>query len=855
MPEDSPSKLSYCVRGKTIKTTAIDTQQFKQREPHMTILDFKPNAIVRAMTLTALGSTLAFPAISQTASTSEDVAQVERIIVTATRREGSIQDVPINIAALDGKLLEQRGIGDISEALRFVPGIVAIDQGGRNGNPIIVRGINADPLGQGDGNSQGGTVSSYLGEIPLNVDLRITDLDRIEVLLGPQGTLYGAGTLSGAIRYIPAKPNFDGNSVELRGDVFQTNESDDLGTDLGITVNAPLSDTFSFRASLDRFDDPGFIDQPFIVREIGVSEPDSPRGSDQLNPQEDVNGQESLTGKVALRWQPSDKVDALLTYYFQEEDNEGRTISSHRGELPTGLYENAQRVLEPNEESTSLLALEVTADLGFAELTSATGISEYEEVGQRDQTDLLISLEYSYETFPTFTAFTLEDEREETFNQEIRLVSTSESALNWIVGGFYNKSEFVSSSSEFTPGYAQFAGFDRPDNLEYFSAGSDEITEQALFGEVGYQITEDWQITVGGRFYEYDIKAQSTVDFPLFDPDFVAVGLDEIQSRAFDPDLAQEDSGSLFKFNTSYSVNDDLNVYFTVSEGFRIGGTNGGGPCDDYDPDAEQGNCNLAPGQQYGPGPDDFAQFDERSFTADTTRNYELGIKSQLLDGALTWNGAIYYIDWQDNQLTSATVNASIPITINANGAESRGIETTLDWQATADLRISGSFSHSQSELSADVPSVVRTITQGQDDTSYFSSAFEDGFAGDRLPGSPENQVSLSATYFQDLSDGATLNYSADYAWQSDILSRTGAYGGSYTLPSFGVANARLVYTKDDWSATLYINNVFDKFAETGVQSTARSNVTVEGATVRSFVTNVLRPRTIGVRFTYTFED
>ena len=109
--------------------------------------------------------------------------------------------------------------------------------------------------------------------------------------------------------------------------------------------------------------------------------------------------------------------------------------------------------------------MEIVADLGFAELTSATGFGTYEEVGQRDQTDLLISLEYSYETFPTFTAFTREETEEEFFTQELRLVSTSDSRINWIVGGFYNKFETVSSSSEFTPGYAAFAGFNRPDDL------------------------------------------------------------------------------------------------------------------------------------------------------------------------------------------------------------------------------------------------------------------------------------------------------------------------------------------------------------------------------------------------------
>ncbi len=808
---------------------------------------FKHNLVARAVAIAAVSSSITIPVVAQE---EQGLAAIETIEVTATRRAGSIQDVPINIAALDGTALEEKGIGDISEVLRFVPGIVAIDQGGRNGSPIIVRGINADPLGQGSGNGQGGTVATYLGEIPLAIDLRITDLERVEVLLGPQGTLYGAGTLSGAIRYIPTKPKFDGKQIDIRGDLFQTNESDNLGTDLGFTFNMPLSDTFAVRVALDRFEDPGFIDQPYIVREIGVSEPDSPRGSDQLAPKEDINGQESLTGKVALRWQPNEFVDATLTYYFQEEDNEGRTISSHRGELATGKYENAQRVEEPNEEDTSLLALEVIADLGFAELTSATGISKYEEIGQRDQTDLLISLEYSYETFPTFTAFTEENEREETFNQEVRLVSTIDSALNWIVGGFYNKLENVGYSAEYTPGYSQFAGFDRPDNLEYFSASSTDVTEQAIYGEIGYEITEKWQVTLGARYYEYEIESQSQVDFPLFDPDFVAVGLDQIQSRAFDPNLGQEDDGSLFKFNTSYAVNDDLNVYFTVSEGFRIGGVNNGGECEDYDPDASQGNCLLAPGQQYGPGTDDFAQFDERSYGPDTTRNHELGIKSRWLDGALTFNGAIYYIDWKDNQLSSASVNASVPITINANGAESRGFESSFDWLATEDLRISGSFSRTTSELSADVPSLVRTISP-----PGFNTAFEDGSTGDRLPGSPENMFAISATYYQELSDGAELTYSADFTYQSDILSRTAALGGSYTLPGFGVANARVKYETDNWTVTGYVNNLFDKFAETGVQSTPLSNQTVEGATVRSFAVNVLRPRTVGVRFTYSFDE
>lgn len=809
---------------------------------------FALKASTRAIT-TALALPLASAAFMSSPSFAQSM-ELEEIVVTATRRAGTVQDVPINIAALDAQRIKEQGFSEISDLLAFVPGINSIDQGGRNGNNIIIRGLNAEPLGQGNGNDIGGTVSTYLGEIPVPIDLKLNDLQRVEVLLGPQGTLYGAGTLGGAIRYIPNKPNTEESLFEVRGDVYSISEGSGLSSDIGFTFNQPLSDTLAIRGSFDVLDDKGFIDYPFVVQQPGVSEPDpavSERAAN-FSPVEDANGQEITAGRVAIRWQPNDVFDANLTYYFQDEDNAGRTNSGSLGILSTGEYESPSRVLEPNEEENELLALEITADLGFAELTSATGLGSYAEVGQRDQTDLLISLEYSYETFPTFTAFTREEVENDFINQEVRLVSTSDSKFNWIVGGFYNKFETVNASSEFTPGYAQFAGFDRPDNLEYFAVGSTETVESAIFGEIGFQITDSWQVTLGGRYYEYDIQSQSTVDFPLFDPGFVAESLDAIASRDFDPTLRQKDDGSLFKFNTSYDFSDDVKVYLTVSEGFRIGGNNSGGPCPDFDPNATQGSCNLAPGQQFGPGPNDFAEFDERGFGPDQSRNYELGAKTQLADGALTLNGALFYVDWQDPQLSSATVNASTPITVNASGAESKGVEMSMDWRATEQLRIRSSFSYTQSELSSRVPSLIRTIN-----TPGFGSAFIDGQDGDRLPGSPETQFSVFGTYSIPMNNGASLNVNGSYSYQGDILSRPGGRGSSLTLDSFGVANSSVVYSTDRYSVTGYIDNVFDEYAVTGVQSTRLSNQVVLGSTVRSYQTSVLTPRTIGVRFTYSF--
>ncbi|WP_417465197.1 TonB-dependent receptor [Kordiimonas sp.] len=814
--------------------------------------DTRARFMCGAATSLALLVTGANVASAQDGQDAEAAFAIDEIVVTATRRAGTVQDVPINISAVGGAQIEEQGFTDISDVLAYVPGINVVDRGGRNGNRIIVRGLNADALGQGSASDGGGTVATYLGEIPIYIDLKLNDLERVETLLGPQGTLYGAGTLGGAIRYIPNKPDFNEMLLEVRADAYMTQKSDGVSEDVGFTINLPISDTFAIRGSLDYLNDKGFIDYPFVVKNIGVSEPDPDFSSEtdkaaNFNPAKDVNGQEALSGRLAARWQPTDRIDATLTYYFQNSDNEGRTTSGHRGPVPAGRYESPSRVLEPNETENELLALEITADLGFAELTSASGVGRYRENGQRDQTDLLISLEYSYETFPTFTAYTFEDEKSTFFNQEVRLVSKGEHDYNWIIGGYYNKLNTKGISAEYTPGYAAFAGFDRPDDLEYFSSNTGRLVEKAVFGEFGYDITDRWQVTVGGRYFEYKLETSAEIDFPLFDPDFTIPDFDGLSDRPFDPTAGQEDNGTLFKINTSYELNDDALVYATVSQGYRIGNSNGIGQCEAFDPDKQQGACALAQGQVYNEN-GDTAEFDELAFGPDKTTNYELGLKTTWLDGALTLNTALYYVKWQDPQLGSATVNASIPITINATGAVSKGFDFSGNWRVTDQFRLRGSFSYTKSELTADVPSLIRTITP-----PGFGSAFVDGKDGDRLPGSPEVQFSMFASYDQPLSNGNALHYNLGYAYQGDVLSRTGGRGNGLTLDSFGVANASVVYDAEDWALTAYVNNLFNEFGETGVQSSRLYNQTVSGASVRSFQTTVLRPRSFGLRLTYRF--
>lgn len=812
----------------------------------------RPSAIaVRAATLTGLlgagGHALAADAPAAAPAAGED--EIEELLVTATRRSASIQDVPLNISALSGDTLAQQGIADLADIAATVPGLHVVDQGARGASRIVVRGLNAAPLAASEvlNNSSGGTVATYLGEIPLYVDLRLDDIERVEVLLGPQGTLYGAGTLAGAIRILPRKPDFGGNSLNVRGDTFGYSESEDLGYRAGFTGNLALTDNLALRASVDRHDDPGFIDYGFVVRQPGVSDPDPDFSNAaavraNLREVEDANDAELVSGRVALRWAPLDELDATFTYYFQNAEAGARTIN-HRSSLGTGRYESGARVLEPNERDNELFALELTADLGFAELTSATGLSNFDEDGQRDQTDLLISLEYGYETFPSFTAFTRDSFEESTFNQEVRLVSTSDGPLSWIVGGFYNGLHNVNESKEFVPGYDAFllanaedtgAVGPRPDALEYFSIDRKDLSERAVYGEVSYQITPDWQVTVGGRWYKYELEAEGAVDFPLFNSVFDGAPPDAI-SLDFSP-VDQDDDGALFKFNTSYRVNDDVLAYFTVSEGYRIGGGNGVAPCPDPLPENQIG-CALP---------------SERVYEADETTNYELGVHSTWLDGDVVLNGAVYYIDWEKPQLAATTENGLLPITTNGKGAESYGLELSGSWQVTEQLSVRGSYSWGKAELTDTADDLIATITPPgfQSTVSYV-----DGEDGDRLPGSPEHQGNLFVTWQQPLENGWTLEANYGMSGISDVITRTGKRGFGESLSGYVMHDAALMLAGETWTATLFVNNLTDRYAEASARDTRAFVQQVSDAdggavNMRRYYKDVLPPRMFGLRFT-----
>ena len=787
------------------------------------------------------------------AAAAADSTNLSELVVTATRRNTTVQATPVNIAAVSGEQIKEQGLSTIEEVTRFVPGIFIVDQGPRSGNTIVVRGLNATGLGSNDGNNDGGgTVATYVGDIPLFVDLKLNDMDRVEFLLGPQGTLYGAGTLGGAIRYIPNRPKFDTWQLITRGEFYGYDHAATPSGSFGVTVNAPVGDTLAVRASIDYSNDSGFLDQPYRVKTVGVSNPD-PNFNDpaavaaNLKPTSDVNTDVVLSGRFGVRWRPNDRFDFNLTYYYQNDKIGGRQESGIGvTDFPTTVnkWSQLQRVPEPNHRINQLIALEGNIDLGFADLTTATGYSEYTDYGHRDQTDLLIGLQYSYEAFPNFTAFTEERDKTDTLTQEIRIVSKGESKFGWIVGGFYNHQFSTGYSKEYTPNYDQFLVANaggvqlRPDEVEYYSFGKSKLTELAGFGELSYKITSKWQITGGLRYYNYSYGTASGTDIPLFN----TVILGRTPVDALDITLqpgGQSADGFLYKGNTSYSFTPDVMAYFTFSEGYRIGSSNGVAPCPPP-PFPGQTVCALPNEVQYNP---------------DKTLNYELGLHSQWFDKRLTVNGDIYYIQWKKPQVGSATKYGLQPITVNGGDAESKGIEINFDGQITRGLTLRGSYAHNETRFVAETLNLIPYITPpGFQKTLQYAN----GEPGDRLPGSPQDQGSLYARYERKVAGDRTLAFAYSFTAAGNVLTRTADKGDGYKIPAYTLHGLSLELSTNAWKTTLFVDNLFDSFIITGARNTQAYNQAVpdiNGALhyQRGFFVSVLPPRKVGLRFEKTF--
>jgi iron complex outermembrane receptor protein len=802
------------------------------------------------MSATMLMGVSAQPLLAQdTAQEAADEGDADTIVVTATRRALSLQDVPINISAIGAEELQDQRLNDIRDLGAFTPGITITDTGPRGAGTIVMRGLSADDSSTFADNGNN-AIGVYLGEVPLYFDFKLIDMARVEVLLGPQGTLYGLGTLAGALRYIPERPDPTKVSGSAHARVFGMEESKDVGYVFDGVINLPIiSDRLAFRSATGYYYDPGFIDYPFTVQTIGVSRPQpgpasNPLGTPaqqaaNLRRQKDVNFGKTFTTRNQLGL-TLDTMKAYLTYAFQEVKTDGRQANGG-GVLGEGRYEGPWRVLEPATRRAHLLSLEVEVELGdFAQLVSSTGYTRTSNNSSVDVTDLLLDLDYGYEGFPAFTGFTRSNARTRQFNQEIRLLSTHGGPFSWVLGAFYNKSKTSTSYREFIPGFAAsptgqaFGVIPNADDNEYASFGRSNIKERAIFGEATYQVTPEWQITGGLRYYGYDLQRIGGSVLPYFDGPIASD--DDIPSSQGQASA----SGVVYKANTSYKFSDDALIYLTYSTGYRLGGANtGAAPCVLPLNLNQQNICALPNELFYGP---------------DETENFELGVRASGFDKKLSVNLSVFQVNWDGIQLASATEFGGIGILTNGGAARNRGFDFSFRAQITPEFSLRGNYSYLDAQLTADVPNLLQ-IRNSQVASVRPKFVRVGVFDGDRLPGSAKHSGSFAADYVVPVGDNGEVKFNWTATYTGNILSRVGNRGFGETLPDYLTHRAAITYqVADSYEISLFANNITNEYAVTGISNDRSRFGFVNGGIIsRYYGRSVLTPRVIGIEARYNF--
>ncbi|WP_443970398.1 TonB-dependent receptor [Sphingobium sp. CR28] len=798
-------------------------------------MTYRAKLKVTLLSATIITSTaIAMPARAQEPQAAADAA-ADTIIVTGTRRSTTLMETPINIAAISAEELSRQRIDDVRDIADFTPGMTISDTGPGSTGTIVLRGLSASDV-SASGSNYDDSLGVYLGEVPLYYDFKLLDIARVETLLGPQGTLYGLGTLAGAIRYIPNRPNVDQVEGEVHGRFYGKDHAGKVGYQGDGVINIPIvPGHVAFRSSTGYYYDPGFIDYPLLLQTPGVSLP-QPGGTQgvsaadyaaNLRKEKDLNFEKTFTTRNQLLF-TNDDFSMNFTYAFQRTKTEGGQSNS-AGVLGTGKYENAGRYIEPVNRRAHLVSMEINANVfDIADLVATTAYTNVRTRSQSDNTDLLLDLDYDYELFPAFSSWNESSTRRKQINQEIRLVSRHGGPFNWVIGGFYNENRYKSDYAEHVPGLVEFYGIplsENPEELEYVSYTNSKVTEQAVFGEGTFHVTPKWQVTGGARYFKYTSSVQGALTLPLLGDPLSPYELEPSGGNA-------KQDGWVWKFNSSYNVTPDLMVYATYSKGYRIGGPNRVAPCPDPVPVNQQNACALPNEVQYGP---------------DTTKNLEVGFRTQLFDRKLSFNFSVFDIKWEGIQVDSATFYGVTGITVNGGAAKSRGFETSFQLRPVPGLSIQGNYSYTDAKLTEDVPGIVaiRTTPGNYDGRPKFTQIA--ALDGDRLPGSAKNAGALGATYTMPAMDGNIVaNWTATY--RGSVVSRLGwdrAYGDK--IPSYVLHRASLGYETDTYSVSLFANNIFDKYTVVSVAND-RSRIGVnDGVAVRYYGQSVVNPRTFGI--------
>ncbi len=806
--------------------------------------DFSTSSAAIAAALAA-----ATPAWSQqTAPTDPKAAnQVQEVIVTANRSGAeSLQNVAMAISVVNPTVVDRAGLGNMSDLAKFTPSL-SINEGAPGFNKFDMLGLSTGAYRTSD-TSDRSLVAVYLDDTPISVqgqtpDLRVYDLERVEILRGPQGTLYGDSSMAGTIRFVTAKPSLNSTFGTLETTGAET-EHGGASYSLRGTFNTPLiEDKLAIRGAFYQGQDGGYINN------IG------------LRAKKDANLNNSTQARLAVRWTPTTKLTVDLSATFEQSHAYGlNTVDSG---LPAYTY--SSNSAEGTRDSFQLYQVNLDYDLGFADAISATSYT-WRRIGFNWSPDDQIGyffanyygLPLSTTQFPLFNAPSTYnqqisnetpaqhyeiDNKIKDVMQEFRLVSKNNGPVKWTVGVFYDSQTRNLYQDDPVAGfdtlsYENYFGapYNTPNGLynsktvdaafnanDIFSGLQNETdTQIAVFTDDTWHVTKKLDLTAGVRYFDYSEK------YYLFESGVYGV----INHAPLTLNAKQAANGFNPRFNASYHVADDLMVYAEAAKGFRYGGANQPVPIGTT---GVAGQCasNLA---SYG------LNSAPLTFGPDHLWDYTLGEKAKLDGGRLTLNADVYYINWSDVQ-TRLLLNCSYFFTENAGSITSQGLEAESTFRVTPELTVSGSFSYNDSHATGNIP------TAG-------------AFNGDQSPYSPNWIASAFVFYDRHLGDGI-LHLLASYQFRSEedttfdpaatavnngLLVKTGPSATFAIIPPTHNVSASAAYTFGRYEIGIYGNNLID-----GVKVTDIARATYYAKYQAGNADTVARPRTVGVRLKAKF--
>jgi outer membrane receptor protein involved in Fe transport len=749
------------------------------------------------------------------------------IVVTALRRNTRIQETPLAISATSGDDLAAAGTTSFADLTRNAPSLRIVDSGPGQ-RRVLIRGIQSSgepTVGvYYDETPVSGSVSTTSDSAGTTPDFRLFDVQRAEVLRGPQGTLFGSGSMGGTLRVIFEKPKTDRIEAAVSGNL-STVKGGSEGWSLDGMVNLPvIEDKIAVRVVgyYNRF--AGYVDNIILANDPNARnvQDTTPAGDEYLRNRKNINDGYSAGGRALVRLTPTERLTIDLAAFYEKVSTEAPMWRPESSAAADRKFVTSARARSGNYDKNRIYNATLHYEFDGFNVTGVTSYFDRDRTAVSDVSDTFNGRDtaagcrqyllrnagactdaqltgYLADTRSIQQSSLLQPQSVKNWVNELRVSSDNDSPFQWTAGLFLEDRDTTVRSTLVAadPVTGGLPDINNPATLAYDRTINDHLNQKAAYVELSYKLLDQLTFTAGTRYYDFKKRVGGRIDVGQIHYSSVVTPYTEATNK---------EDGFIYKFNLSWQAKPDLLFYAQAAQGFRPGGVN---------------QVIGLPAELAG-------------YSSDSLWNYEVGAKTRVMPGVY-FNVAGYRIDWDDLQVSARTTGTGSVFGLIANAGAARiwGAEAELTADITKDLSIGANLGYTDAKLSEDQLSEIVTAT---------------GRKGDRLAYIPKITAGIAIEYTRPITDeleGVARLDASHVSRSYSTLSPTDIY--RRVIPSYELANLRLGVQQadNDWGIYLYVNNLFDDTAVNNVSSSSNT-----GGLTNAYSA---APRTFGINVTKKF--